>query len=210
MKIPKGIVLYILPAGMLLCIILFFTVWKYSQRITHISQLPASFVGLVLKGDVIGVGDGDGFRMIHRPLIELSRSMDRRNALIIRLAAIDAPEVPSFGKPGQRFSQESKMALSLLIKNKMVKIQVLDVDRYGRIVAMVYVKKSYFHWKNVNLEMVILGMACVYRSKITSFGGLEDRFNTEELKAKRKGIGVWSDESFIHPQKYKKLHNTCK
>jgi len=68
---------------------------------------------------------------------------------------------------------------------------------------MVYIS-SYFFWrKNVNLEMLKSGMACVFKSKYTSFGKLEQKFLKAESKAKSKKLGIWSDPNFILPQEYK-------
>lgn len=194
----------IIPICLFLTLPFLYFIYKYSKRITKIPDLPRKYENFVFYGHVISVGDGDGFKVIHTPFLNFRKAWLKEDALSIRLAAIDAPEVKCFGRPGQPFAQESKIILSKLIILKRVKIKVLNIDRYGRIVAMVFIKSRLFFWKNVNLELVKLGMASVFRSNYTSFGGMENKFNQEEAKAKKKKIGIWSDPKFISPQEYKK------
>jgi micrococcal nuclease len=53
--------------------------------------------------------------------------------LKIRLYGIDAPEM------GQDFGRKSKDFASGMVGNKMVEVEVMDTDRYGRTVAVILV-----------------------------------------------------------------------
>lgn len=204
MKIPKNILDNLLPYGLLLLLPFLYLVYTYSKRITSISHLPRNFKNFTFTGLVVSVGDGDGFRAVHLPLLRPGMSFLKEDSLPIRLAGVDAPEVRSFGKPAQTFSKEAKLYLKNLIDGKKVKIQILDIDHFNRIVAMVFIKSGFFSWKNINLSMLDSGMACVFRSRYTSFGGLEEQFYSRESIAKSKKIGIWSDPNFINPQEYKR------
>ena len=79
----------------------------------------------------------------------------------IRLVGIDAPKTSKKkNEPGQPFSQKSTKYIAGLVLNKSVEIKSYVTDRYGRTLGVVYVDS-----KNVNLEMVIAGLAEVYRGR---------------------------------------------
>ena len=67
---------------------------------------------------VIGISDGDTYDILVN-----------KNKVRIRMNAIDAPE------RGMPYYQVSKKHLSALIFKKMVNIEVVEKDRYGRIIA---------------------------------------------------------------------------
>ncbi len=74
----------------------------------------------VITGKVISIADGDTFTMLVQ-----------EQQLKVRLHGIDAPE------KGQEFSNVSKEFLSGLVFDKVVEVQVLDLDRYGRTLGIV-------------------------------------------------------------------------
>ncbi|ELA42200.1 uncharacterized protein VICG_00843 [Vittaforma corneae ATCC 50505] len=196
----------ILPISILVTPLTIYFVFKKSRRMTSLDHLPRRFKSFEFKGIVTKVGDGDGFKVVHMPLLRFKSSIKGIEPLSIRLAGIDAPEVRFFDRPEQPFAKEAREELRRLVLNKKVKIRVLDIDHYRRIVAMVFVRKNTFQNLNVNLEMVKKGLACVYDSAKTSFGGLKSRFIEEEKRAQKKKLGIWSDPSFILPREFKEKH----
>lgn len=94
-----------------------------------------------LSGLVVHVGDGDSIT-----LLDAHKQRHR-----IRLAEIDAPEL------GQAYGQASRRALNELIGQQQVRIHLLDTDQYGRIVGVVY-----FNDQDINVYMLVQGMAWVY------------------------------------------------
>ena len=124
-----------------------------------------------IKGRVIGITDGD----------TLSFMSESQEKLKIRLAEIDTPE------KGQPFGQKSKDTLSHLAFNKQASIEKLDVDRYGRIVARVYVEQDDAKPLNVNKTMVASGAAWVYRQYLRDESLLE-----LEALAKEEKRGLWA------------------
>jgi len=94
-------------------------------------------------GIVIKVVDGDTFY--------ISGLSER-----IRLADINAPEISTIE------GQQSKTALENLILGKRVCLDIDDLyktDKYGRLVAIVYLDYNETHWLNVNEWLVENGYA---------------------------------------------------
>ncbi|RSM22600.1 thermonuclease family protein [Aeromonas salmonicida] len=91
---------------------------------------------------VVGVYDGDTFTCLS----------DAKQQMKVRMAEIDTPESK------QPYGTKSKQALSDLVFGKHVGLKVQDTDRYGRIVARVYVGSI-----DVNEQLVAKGAAWVYR-----------------------------------------------
>ena len=81
--------------------------------------------------------------------------------MTIRLACIDAPETAQ-GESGE----QATLVLKQLFGSGPLEIRPQSVDRYGRTVAEVYAGG-----RNVNLEMVRMGMAYAYRQYL---GGCDE------------------------------------
>ena len=106
----------------------------------------------------------------------------------IRLVNIDAPEI------GQPFGNKSKNFLDKLLYAKKVTLLAEGKDRYGRVLGNIFSDKS-----NVNAMMVKFGFAWVYE-KYTKNSSLYDHQN----QAKRKNLGLWSDNDPIAPWVWRK------
>jgi endonuclease YncB( thermonuclease family) len=121
-------------------------------------------VPIRLAGEVVRVVDGDTIVLLAD-----------REPTRIRLAQIDAPEM------GQPYGKRAKSELSRLAFGKPAKVEVVDVDRYGRLVGEVYVGDM-----NVNSEMVRSGHAWAYTkySRSTEIIELEN-------EARRMQRGLW-------------------
>lgn len=207
MDILKFLHLNFIPIAAILIPSLIYLAYKlfYTSfyRYIHYSQIPRN--GFTFKGIVNKVGDGDGFKVVHIPALR-SNSTKNIPSLSVRLAAIDAPEVRYFDRPDQPFAQEARLFLKKMIFGKKVYVKAIKLDLYNRILAIVYVRKSLFQWKIVNLEMIKAGLACVYESSYTTFGGMENIFRREQEIAKYHKRGMWKDSSVILPMEFKKIH----
>ena len=106
----------------------------------------------------------------------------------IRLVNIDAPEI------GQPFGNKSKNFLDKLLYAKKVTLLAEGKDRYGRVLGNIFSDKS-----NVNAMMVKFGFAWVYE-KYAKNSSLYDHQN----QAKRKNLGLWSDNDPIAPWVWRK------
>lgn len=76
----------------------------------------------------------------------------------VRLADIDAPEL---GEPGDK---EAKDALTAFTLRKKVYLDVDDLyvmDKYNRLIAVVYIRHNETHLMNINLALVIMGHAII-------------------------------------------------
>ena len=110
----------------------------------------------------------------------------------IRLAEIDAPE------KNQPYSDVSRNELMNLIGGKPVRMEIYDVDAYGRIVAHVYRLSDQLH---VNAWMVGQGLAWVYIKYAE-----DEKLITLQKNARQQRRGLWSlpDSQQIPPWVYRR------
>lgn len=97
----------------------------------------------------------------------------------VRFAGIDAPEL------AQEFGHEARQMLVDLIGTRVVTLEEVGRDKYGRYLAQVYNDGIW-----INREMLIRGGAWVYLSKIHF-----DEFKKAETEAKAKLVGLWALEN---------------
>lgn len=128
--------------------------------LAHAADAPES-----LFGRVVGVTDGDTLTL-------LVDGQPRK----VRLAQIDAPE------SGQPWGGKAKTALSELAFGRDARVEVVDVDRYGRLVGEVYVGDVH-----VNQELVRRGHAWAYTEYSPSVAIIE-----LEDAARAAGRGLWA------------------
>ena len=122
--------------------------------------------------------------------------------ITVRLVGIDAPETSKKkNEPGQPYSKKSTKHLAGLALNRSVTVKSYGTDRYGRTLGEVFV-----NGKNVNLEMVKVGLAEVYRGKPAK--GLDmNPYWKAEADARKAGIGMWSlGDNYISPKKWRRMH----
>ena len=101
---------------------------------------------------------------------------------------------------GQPFNQESKMALINILGKKEFYIKSYGTDRYNRILAEVFTDDGTL----VNLEMVKIGMAEVYRG-VTEKGFDSAPYMSVESEAKRAKRGIWSlGSDYQSPKEWRK------
>ena len=110
----------------------------------------------------------------------------------IRLYGIDCPE------SGQGFGKKAKQFTSGMVFRKIVRIEPVDRDRYGRTVAWVYVDGQ-----NLCEELVRAGLAWHYK-KYSSDQSLADL----EILARHKRVGLWSDPHAVPPWEYRKAQRS--
>ena len=202
---------FALVVVLLLLILLAYLIYKGRRQISSLSDLPPDISGVWLRGIVVSVGDGDGFKFFHVPWLRLAE-YNGEPTLKIRLAGIDAPELPSFGNPGQPFAVEAKEELKELVLNKIVNLKLLRVDQYDRILATCYKSCLWglFNTTNVNKKMVELGLACVYRGRDAIYDDYKNDLFYLQDEARENGIGMWSQDHCVSPMQYKKEHRDRK
>lgn len=144
-----------------------------------IMLVPAN--GWCWYGYVVKVRDGDSLRV-------RKGGKDYE----IRLYGIDAPEY------GQRFGDRARQFTKARTYKKTVVVEPMDIDRYGRIVAVVRSQG-----RIVNKELVDNGLAWFYE-RYCRDKQLCDPMEKSERKAREARRGLWKDESPVPPWEWKK------
>ncbi|TPX60140.1 hypothetical protein PhCBS80983_g02006 [Powellomyces hirtus] len=166
-----------------------------------------------MVGRCVAVRDNDNFRFLHRPawfrILRIPAPQVLKDETIhVRLAGIDAPEGKHFGMAMQEGFEESRSWLADRILDKMVFITPLRTDRYGRMVCTVE-RRSWLppFKRNLSLEMLQAGWATVYTAAGAEYGGMLEKFQQAEAKARAAKVGMWaSKEPYVSPAEHKKAH----
>ena len=131
-----------------------------------IALVNFSVAAETLSGKVVGITDGDTLTLL------VDRTQHK-----IRLAEIDTPE------RGQDWGTRARQALADKVFQENVNVEVVDVDRYDRLVGKIWLGD-----RDINRELVREGHAWVYRRYLDDESLLED-----EAHAKTEQLGLWSD-----------------
>jgi endonuclease YncB( thermonuclease family) len=130
------------------------------------------------SGKVVGISDGDTIRVMHRG-----------RETKIRLFGVDCPERDqAFGNKARRFT-------SHMVFRKVVEVQEVDKDSYGRTVAWVSVDG-----KSLNKELLRAGLAWWY----TYYAENEHELGQLEAEARENKIGLWSAPNPIPPWDFRR------
>ena len=132
--------------------------------------------GEIYSGKCIGVSDGDTISVL-----KAGRSVK------IRLEGIDCPE------GGQDFGAKAKRFTSELVFGKDVQVKEVTLDRYGRIVARVYVDG-----KDTSLELVKAGLAWHFKRYSS-----DPILASAEQEARSLKKEIWSVPNPIPPWEYR-------
>ena len=132
-----------------------------------------------IAGLVFRVSDGD----------TLTLRDARGSEWRIRLHGIDSPE------KGQDFGRKAGAELARLVKDRNVRVEVLDKDKFGRMVGRVYLGDM-----DVNREMVRLGCAWHYRA----FAPDDRELAAAEAEARREKRCIWSRPNPTPPWLFRK------
>lgn len=136
------------------------------------ANAPVSMRGF----SVVRVVDGDTIIVVGQDNIKQT----------LRFDGIDAPE------KDQPFGAEATEFVENLLDDKRVSLDNVDRDKYGRLLANVYVDSRW-----VELEIIQHGWAWVYP-------GSESRALREaEMRAREEVIGLWSSESQVPPWEWR-------
>lgn len=122
--------------------------------------------------------------------------------LKVRLYGIDAPEMPKGKIPGEPFGNDSREYLASLVSHQTVQVEIRDIDRYRRMVAVLWIGE-----RNVNLEMLSAGMAEAYSEYLKQ--PYRAPFLQAEQTAKAQGKGIWSKgNSYERPSQFRRRTGT--
>lgn len=145
------------------------------------SQAPLAdqFAATILK-----ISDGDTLTVVDE------HSTQHR----VRLAFIDAPESQ------QNEGSNAQQFLKKLIHNQTIKVEVMERDRYGRVVG-----KIWLNGRDINFEMVKHGFAWHYTQYAKKQSKQEfNQYSTAQNTAKQQQIGLWRARNPQAPWDYRK------
>jgi endonuclease YncB( thermonuclease family) len=126
-----------------------------------------------LTGKVVKIADGDTLTLL----------VDKTQ-IRVRLEGIDTPE------RGQPFGRKAGQALAKKVFGKVVQVDDLGRDRYGRRLGTVRLDK-----RNVNLDLVREGWAWRYRK----YAPKNKELASAEAAARKAKRGLWADAKPIPP-----------
>jgi endonuclease YncB( thermonuclease family) len=148
-----------------------------------------------VDGIVTQVSDGDTVKL----------ETTEGTKLKIRLYGIDAPEMEKINrrtgtvsKLGQPYGEEAYEALKSKMLDSKVKVDIIAIDRYKRMVGIVYLDN-----KNINLEMVKEGWAWAYREYLDRPYASE--YLDAEREARNKRTSLWQQPNPQPPWEFRKL-----
>lgn len=128
---------------------------------------------------VVGIADGDTITVL----------TNQNEQVKIRLYGIDCPEKK------QAFGTKARQFIADLVFNKTVSIQPIQRDRYGRLVAKVYVDN-----RDVGLTMIEYGYAWWYQQ----YAKKATDYKQAQAKARRQQLGLWADANPVAPWMFRK------
>ncbi|MEM8602465.1 MAG: thermonuclease family protein [Cyanobacteria bacterium P01_H01_bin.121] len=141
---------------------------------TTIQQPPEIRIVEVTDGDTVKVSRGE-------------------ETISIRLACEDAPELDQPEGPASRARLQQ-----LLPVGSQVTVNVLEVDRFGRSVAILHNSTGL----DVNFQMVLEGQALVYPGYLENCD--RSLYLSAEVAARAAGLGVWGSPDFTPPWQYRR------
>ena len=137
------------------------------------------------QGKVVKVSDGDTIEVLHNGIAEK-----------IRLYGIDCPEKK------QDFGERAKEFTSDKVFSKIVEVDPVVKDRYGRTVGIVYQGSR----RSLNEELVNNGYAWVYSQYCDSSQCIE--WTKQEKEAKARKAGLWAMNSPLPPWNFRRNNGT--
>jgi len=140
----------------------------------------ASASAYAWTGQVVAVTDGDTIKVLQ----------DGRETKV-RLYGVDTPEKK------QAFGQKAKGFTASLVAGRMVDVEPVDQDRYGRTVGLVTVAGQ-----SLNEELVKNGFAWVYQQYCRR--GECSAWTKEELQARAARLGLWADPAPLPPWEWRR------
>jgi len=156
---------------------------------------PSSYAIIrTIEGTVAKVTDGDTLQVITQEGTKLR----------VRLYGCDTPETEKtnrrtgqVSKPGQPYGEEAMQALKAKVYRKKVRVDIIDIDRYRRMVSMILMGN-----RTINLEMIREGYAEAYREYLKE--PYRSQFIDVERKARSERNGIWGLSNYERPCDFRK------
>ena len=155
------------------------------KRIVFVRLLAVAFVSVFCTGLGAAETRGRVERVLDGDTVHVATATGR---LTVRLGGIDAPE------KSMPFGPEARDSLAALVQGREATVVHTAIDRYGRTIGVLIVEG-----KDINAEMLRLGMAWVYRQYYRS-----GPYFDIEAEAKRERRGLWSQDNPMPPWLYRR------
>lgn len=125
---------------------------------------------------------------------------EANRGVVVRLAGVDAPEMPNrFDPAGQPFARESKDYLALLANNKAGHMVIVGTD--DRKVPLVLLSVED---RLLNLAMVQAGLAEAAGDGLAELSAWQQRqLERSELDARKKNLKMWGNADYIRPVEHR-------
>lgn len=168
--------------------------------LTTVSSCFAKEPARSIDGVVSKISDGD--------TIQVTDSLGSK--VKVRFYGIDCPETEKsnrktgrVSKEGQPYGEEAYRALQGKLLRQRVRLDVIDTDKYGRTVSIVWLGS-----RNINLEMVADGWAWAYTQYLDRPHASEYLQAEEQARKARKGL--WQQNNPQPPWEFRKLQKKGK
>jgi len=148
-----------------------------SQTEGYIPKLTRGFVAKVYDGDSITI-------LSYNEDIPESKKVYKYS---VRLNSIDCPEIRTKDETEKQFGQRAQKRLADLILHKYVRIKVLKFEKYGRLLAEVYVetlpeaKAKKYGSVTISLDMSVSEWIMRNRYGVPYGGATKQKFNSARL-----------------------------
>lgn len=133
-----------------------------------------------LVGRVVGIADGDTIDVMYEG-----------SEVTVRLYGVDTPE------KNQPFGTQAKKFTTSMVFGQRVRVEAVDVDRYGRVVGRVYRMDD---GAELNAALVAAGYAWWYRQ----YAPDDTRLQRLEQQARDAEKGLWSRADPVAPWKWRR------
>lgn len=147
--------------------------------------LNSLFLFSQIKAKIVAVKDGD-------TVVAL---LNNKTQETLRLADVDCPE------NRQPFGKNAKQFTSSQVFGKNVTFYRVGKDRYRRTIAKIF----YDNEKYLSSEIIKAGFGWWYYKASKNF-----KLKDVEILAKKKKLGLWSDENAIAPWDFRKMKKPAK
>jgi endonuclease YncB( thermonuclease family) len=150
-------------------------------------------LGTIASVRVSKVFDGDTFEFVHEGV-----------RYSVRLSGVDAPE------RNQEYADQARKALRKWTEAVPVRIEVLKIDPYKRLVCKVFLESSQAS-QDLSLRLLEDGLAWHFKRYVKD-QTLEDRrlYSQAEDRARENNLGLWSKSQPLAPWTFREQERAVK
>jgi len=138
-----------------------FSCWQTKKEIPIQWEDTVPFIAPVAKGQVIKVYDADTITIAAK----LPYNSSPLYRFQVRLLGVDSPEIKGKTQEEKEAAHKSQQALEAILLNKIVYLTDVSHEKYGRILANVYISHENHTKLHVNKWLLDNGYAVPYDGK---------------------------------------------